>query len=251
MTPGPSGLDLSVVLVTGAGRRIGAAIARALHARGARVLLHCRASQAEAESLAATLNAARPASARVLAADLLDLDALRSLAQQAYASWGRLDALINNASSYYPTPLATLTPAQFDDLVGSNLRAPLFLAQACAPLLADGGSILNILDIHARKPMAGFAPYLAAKSALWTLTEALALELAPRLRVNGVAPGHMLWAEHPQFGPEQEARELAKVPLGRLGGAGEIARAVCFLLSSEAAYMTGAILPVDGGLRLG
>lgn len=239
-----------VVLVTGASRRIGAAIARAQHAAGWNLLLHCRDSRGDADHLAGQLNAAREHSAQVLVADLLDLSALRELAAQAHAAWGRLDALVNNASSYYATPLHQLTPGQFDDLIGSNLRAPLFLAQACVPLLGDGSSIINVLDVQARRPVAGFAPYLAAKSGLWTLTEALALELAPRIRVNGVAPGHMLWADDPQFGPEQQARELARVPLGRLGGAEEIARAVRFLLSADAAYMTGAILPVDGGLRL-
>lgn len=238
-----------VILVTGAARRIGAAIARRLHADGARVILHCRKPRPEAEALAAQLNAQRADSARMLCADLLDLDALRGLASAAQASWGRLDALVNNASSYEATPLATLSAQQFDDLVGSNLRAPLFLAQACAPLLAEGGSIVNILDVHARRPLPGFSAYLAAKAGLWTLTEALAVELAPRLRVNGVAPG-LMSAEQPQFPAAQLARESAKIPLARVGSEQDIANAVCFLLSAEAAYLNGAILPVDGGLRL-
>ena len=140
-------------------------------------------------------------------------------------------------------------PQQFDELVGSNLRAPLFLAQACAPLLGEGGSIVNLLDIHARRPIAGFSAYLAAKGALWTLTEALALELAPRLRVNGVAPG-LMSAEQPQFPPAQLERETARIPLQRFGAERDIAAAVRFLLSPEAAYLNGAIIPVDGGLRL-
>jgi pteridine reductase len=239
-----------VVLITGAARRIGAAIARTLHAAGMRVVLHYRASRAEAEPLARDLQAARPDSAALLAADLLDVAAVEQLARDAHAQWGRLDAVVNNASSYFASTLASVTEAQFDDLIGTNLKAPLFLSRAAAPLLADGGSIVNIIDIHARKPIVGFAPYLAAKGGLWTLTEALALELAPRLRVNGVAPGHMLWATDPQFSPERAEAELKRVPMGRLGGEDEIARAVKFLLSSEAAYINGAVLPVDGGLRL-
>lgn len=240
-----------MILVTGAARRIGAAISRALHADGARLLMHCRASRAQADALAAEFNAERSDSARVLSADLLDVTALHRLAQDAHGAWGRLDALVNNASSYFATPLAQLTPAQFEDLLGTNLRAPLFLSQACAPLLSDGGCIVNLLDTQARRPFAGFSAYLAAKSALWTLTEALALELAPRLRVNGVAPGHMVWADQPQFTDERQAQEVARIPLRRLGGADEIARAVRFLLSPDAAYMTGSVMPVDGGLRLG
>lgn len=241
--------DPRVVLVTGAARRIGAAIARRLHEDGARVILHCRGARTEAEMFAAQLNAQRADSARVLCADLLDLDALRGLARDAHAAWGRLDALVNNASSYQATPLATLSVQQFDELIGSTLRAPLFLAQACAPLLADGGSIINILDVHARRPLAGFSAYLAGKAGLWTLTEALALELAPRLRVNGVAPG-LMSAQQPQFPAAQLAQESAKIPLARFGSEQDIANAVRFLLSPEAAYLNGAIIPVDGGLRL-
>lgn len=237
------------ILITGAARRIGAVIARALHDDGARVILHCRNSVTEAEQLAASFNARRADSARVLRADLLNTAALSELARRAHAAWGRLDALVNNASSYHATPLATLTPDQFDDLVGSNLRAPLFLAQACAPLLAEGGSIVNILDVHARRPIAGFCAYLVAKSALWTLTEALALELAPRLRVNGVAPG-LMSAEQPQFPAAQMARETARIPLQQFGAGRDVAAVVRFLLSPEAAYLNGAIIPVDGGLRL-
>lgn len=239
-----------VVLVTGAGRRIGAAIARQLHAAGWRVLLHCRESRDQAECIAGELNLERANSADVLGADLLRVEALQRLAHQAHARWGRLDALVNNASSYFATRLDQIRPEQFDDLVGSNLRAPLFLTQACVPLMREGGSIINILDVHVRRPIAGFAPYLAAKAGLWTLTEALALELAPRIRVNAVAPGHMAWADQPQFDPQREAAELARIPLGRLGGLEEVARAVRFLLSPDAAYLTGAVIPVDGGLRL-
>lgn len=238
-----------MILVTGAARRIGAAIARALHASGAKLVLHCHRSRGEADALAAELNAVRADSARVLSADLLDVAAIAPLAESAHAAWGRLDALVNNASAYYATPLGSLDAAQFDELIGSNLRAPLFLSQACARLM-PAGSIVNLLDIHARRPMREYSAYLAAKAGLWTLTEALALELAPRIRVNGIAPGHMRWADQPQFEPVRQAQEEARIPLGRLGGEQEVANAVRFLLSADAAYLTGAILPVDGGLRL-
>lgn len=239
-----------VALVTGAARRIGAATARALHAAGWTLLLHYRGSAAEAAALAAELNAARAGSAATLQADLQDCAGLAALARRAFDTYGRLDALVNNASSYYRTPFGEITPAQFDELIGSNLKAPLFLIQACVRHMSDGAAIVNILDTHARRPRAQFAPYFAAKAGLWTLTEALALELAPRIRVNGVAPGHMLWAQSDELTPAQQAKELAKVPLGRLGGADEIARTVAFLLSAHAAYLTGAVIPVDGGLRL-
>lgn len=240
-----------VALVTGGARRVGAAIVRRLHAEGFRVAIHCRGSRAEADALAAALNAVRADSAAVLVADLADAAALPRLAQAAQARWGRLDALVNNASSYRRTPLGTITEADFDDLVASNFKAPLLLTQACTPLLGDGGAIVNIVDTLARHARPGFAPYTAAKAALWSLTETLAVELAPRLRVNAVAPGHILWAETTQLSAEQQAGELAGVPLGRLGEPDEIAHAVAFLLAPESAYLNGVVLPVDGALRLG
>lgn len=242
--------SMGVALVTGAAKRVGRAIVERLHETGWSVVIHCRASRAEADSLALRLNAARTDSAAVAVADLADAEAIERLAGHTAARWGRLDLLVNNASTYSRTLFGRIGAAEIDELIASNLRAPLLLTQACAPRLSDGGSIVNILDVHARRPIAGYAPYLAAKAGLWTLTEALALELAPRLRVNGVAPGHMLWASDEQIPPSMKAAELARIPLGRLGGAEEIARAVAFLASAEAAYVTGAVLPVDGGLRL-
>ena len=239
-----------VALITGAARRIGASITKELRGAGWRVLIHCRGSVDAAHALATEREATRPQSTHVLQADLADARALQQLARQAHVQWGRLDALINNASVYYPTPFGQINAVQFDDLVASNLRAPLLLTQACAPLMNDGAAVVNIVDALARQPARDFAPYHAAKAGLWTLTEAMALELAPRIRVNGVAPGHMLWPEYAELDDEQQRRELSRVPLGRLGGAQEIARGVRFLLSDDASYMTGAVLPVDGGVRL-
>jgi len=238
-----------VVLVTGAARRVGAAIVRELHAAGWNVVIHAHRSFEEAWALAMTLNQVRTDSAQALRADLLDAAQIETLAQAAQACWGRLDALVNNASSYYPTPIGSVTAEAFADLVGSNLRAPLLLTQACVPLIGDG-AVVNIIDVYARKPVRGYAAYSAAKAGLWTLTESLALELAPRIRVNGIAPGLMLWPGDVQMNELQKSAELARLPMRRLGGGEEIARAVKFLLSSEAAYINGAVLPVDGGLRL-
>lgn len=238
-----------VVLVTGAARRIGAAIARQLHAVGWNVVLHYRASGSEARSLEHELNRLRPDSAQTLRANLLDLRALDKLAAQAHERWNRLDALVNNASSYYATPLESLNEEQFDDLVGSNLKAPLFLIQVCVKRMKSG-AIVNVTDIHAQTPMKNHVAYCAAKAGLASVTESLARELAPRVRVNAVAPGHVLWAENSGMSNAQREAEIARVPLGRLGRPEEIASAAAFLLSPAAAYITGVTLPVDGGLRL-
>lgn len=239
-----------VVLVTGAAQRIGAAIARSLHAAGWNLVLHAHRSGEALVALCAELEALRPGSVHGERADLHEALQIERLAAAAAARWGRLDALVNNASSYYATPLDRLATAQVDELIGSNLRAPLLLTRACVPHLGPGAAIVNLLDVHARRVQAGYAPYLAAKSGLWTLTEALALELAPTIRVNGVAPGHMLHPVDASWSEADAQQAAARVPLGRLGGAEEIARAVRFLLSEEAGYITGAVLPVDGGLRL-
>ncbi len=238
------------MLVTGGARRVGAAIVRELHRAGMNVAIHCRDSRAEAELLAAELNAARRDSAQVLIADLADATALPRLAETAHARWGRLDALVNNASTYRHTPFGTITAEVFDDLIASNFKAPLLLTQACLAHFGASACVVNILDALARHARPGFAPYNAAKAALWSLTETLAVELAPRVRVNAVAPGHILWAETTSLSAEQKAEELAQVPLGRLGRPEEIARAVRFLVAPESAYLNGVILPVDGALRL-
>lgn len=238
-----------VVLVTGAAKRVGAAIARVLHESGWHVAIHYRASGGEARTLERELNKARPESAASFRANLLDVRAIGKLVSDVHARWGRLDALVNNASSYYATPLAKLGEADFDDLVGSNLKAPLFLAQACAARMREG-AIVNIADIHASRPMKHHAAYCAAKAGLISLTESLARELAPRIRVNAVAPGHVLWAEQNSMTAAQRDAEIARVPMQRLARPEEIGAAAAFLLSGAAAYITGATIPVDGGLRL-
>lgn len=240
---------VGVVLVTGAARRIGAAIARALHDVGWNVAIHYRASGAEARALEKELNGRRPDSAQALRANLLDLRALDKLAEQAHARWGRLDALVNNASSYYRTPLADLTEEQFDDLVGSNLKAPLFLIRACAARMKQG-AVVNITDAHAQPALKNYSAYAAAKAGLVSVTGSLARELAPRIRVNAVAPGHILWAEGGTATAAERDAAIAAVPMARLGRPEEIGAAAAYLLSPAGAYITGAILPVDGGLRL-
>ena len=233
-------------LVTGAAHRIGAAIARRLHAAGMDLAIHYRASATAAEILATELNARRPGSATLLQADLLDHAALGPLVEDAVAALGHLDLLVNNASSFYPTPVAEATPAQWDELLGSNLRAPFFLAQAALPhLRARRGAIVNIVDIHAQRPLGGHPIYSIAKAGLAMLTKSLARELGPEVRVNGVAPGAILWPEAGLSEVEQQAI-LDQAVLGRLGDPDDIARAVLYLYR-DAGYVTGHVLPVDGG----
>ena len=243
------GLQGKVVLVTGAARRIGAAIARRLHAAGANVLLHYRGAEADAARLEAELNAARAGSAAKVKADLLAPIAPRALVSAAQERFGRLDVLVNNASTFYPTAMGSIEAGHWEDLVGSNLRAPLFLAQEAAPQLKkNGGAIVNVADIHAERPLKGYLVYSVAKAGLVALTRALALELAPEIRVNGVAPGAIAWPEDGQFEPPERDRIVASTPLARLGAPEEIARAVHFL--ATAPFITGQILAVDGGRSL-
>ncbi len=240
------GLQGKVAVVTGAARRIGAAIARRLHASGASVLLHYRGAEAEAASLETELNAVRPKSALKVKADLLAPIAPRSLVSAAEERFGRLDLLVNNASTFYPTAVGSIEPGHWEELTGSNLRAPLFLAQQAAPLLKKhGGAIVNLADIHGERPLKGYLVYSIAKAGLVALTRGLALELAPEIRVNGVAPGAIAWPEDGQFDPAERERILVTTPLARLGAPEEIARAVHFL--ATAPFITGQILAVDGG----
>jgi pteridine reductase len=250
-------MNRKAVLVTGGARRVGAAIARAVHAAGADVVVHCHRSRADAERLVADLESRRPQSAAIVQADLLDTAALASLVEAAATRFGRLDGLVNNASSFHATPLDALGPGEWEDLVGTNLRAPLFLAQAAAShLRASRGAIVNIVDIHAERPLAGFLAYSVAKSGLAGLTRALALELAPEVRVNGVSPGAILWpeavvegragSEYNAFPPGERERITGQTPLRRTGTPEDIAGAVKYLLF-DAAFVTGQVLAVDGG----
>lgn len=234
------------VLVTGGARRLGEAIARRLHAGGASVAVHHRASGNEADGLVAELNAARAGSAAAFACDLLDVVNLAPLVERAVERFGRLDVLVNNASSFMPTPVGAITAAQFDDLVGTNLRAPLFLSQAATPALrATRGLILNMADIHGLRPLKAHPVYSAAKAGLVMLTKSLARELGPEIRVNAIAPGPVLWPEG-GIDSELQAEIIGKTALKRTGSPDDIARAAYFF-AAEAPYITGQILAVDGG----
>ncbi len=235
-----------VALITGGARRIGAAIARHLHGAGYRVALHHRQSGAEVAELQAELERTRPGSTLVLQAELSQFDRLPEMVAHTIGRFGRLDSLVNNASAFFPTPIGVVTPAMWDELFASNARAPLFLSQAAAPhLKATRGSIVNLLDIHAERPLKQHTVYVMAKAALEAMTRSLALELAPEVRVNAVAPGAVLWPE--QGKPEAEKLALLQsTPLGRAGTALEVAEAVRWLLM-DASYCTGQVIRVDGG----
>ena len=236
-----------VILVTGAARRVGAAVASHLHARGATMAIHYRNSVLEADALADHFNAARSSSAFLVRADLDEMAELSGLIDQVIAKAGRLDALVNNASTFFPTPIGQIDEKAWHRLVGSNFMAPLFLSQAAAPhLRAAKGSIVNITDVHAERPLKGFPLYCAAKGALLTLTRALAVELGPEVRVNAVAPGPILW-------PEDQLEDLAgrratieHTLLKREGSPDDIAGAVGFLVA-DAGYITGQVINIDGG----
>ena len=236
-----------VVLITGGAKRVGAATCRRLHAAGAQLMLHYRESAGEARLLQAELNHQRKDSVALIQADLLDLAKLQSLIDQTVQTFGKLDALINNASSFFPTPVGEITAENWDDLIGTNLRAPLFIAQAAAPALKKTqGAIVNITDIHAERPLKNYVVYSVAKAGLVGLTRSLARELAPEVRVNAVAPGPILWPDDESFDELSRQRVISNTPLKREGTPDDIAKAVHFLLF-EATYVTGETINVDGG----
>jgi pteridine reductase len=242
----PSSLAGQAVLITGGARRLGAAIARRLHAEGANILIHHLHSAREAAALAAELNAARAGSAALHRADLLDLEALPGVVAAAQHAFGRLDVLVNNASTFYPTPVGEITARAFDDLVGSNLRAPLFLTQAAAPeLRLRRGLVLNLADIHALRPLKRHTVYCAAKAGLVMLTQSLARELGPAVRVNAIAPGPVLWPEAELDG-DLRKHIIERTALKRMGSPADVAAAALYFVR-DAPYVTGQVLPIDGG----
>jgi pteridine reductase len=255
----PDGTDTSrrdtrlagkTAFITGAARRVGAEIARTLHSAGANTVLHYRSSSEDAEALVQGLNAVRPGSAAIVSGDLLETRELPALARAAIAAFGGLDILVNNASSFYPTPVGDITELDWDDLIGTNLKAPLFLTQAAAPALhAARGVVINLCDIHGMRPLRRHPVYSVAKAGLIMLTRSLARELGPHIRVNGIAPGPVLW---PEDGLESalQAEIIDRTALKRLGSANDVARAALFF-AAEAPYVTGQILAVDGGRSVG
>jgi pteridine reductase len=239
-------LEDKVVLITGGARRVGAEIVRTLHGAGARVLIHYRSSAQAALALAEELDRARPGSAAVHGADLLSAGAPERLVASAVRAFGGVDVLINNASSFAPSKIGEITTAQWNDLIGTNLQAPLFLAQAAVRSLAERrGLIINIIDIHGLRPLKGYPVYSTAKAGLAMLTRSLARELGPEIRVNGIAPGPVLWPEHDM--DEALKREIVgKTALHRHGSPADVARTALFL-ARDAPYITGQIIAVDGG----
>ena len=243
-------LQGKVVLVTGGARRVGAAIARRVHACGANLMIHHRASVADARKLQSELNAIRPNSVSLLQGDLLDTGKLPHLVAHTVHTFGRLDGLVNNASSFASTPVGEITEEVWYNLVGTNVKAPLFLAQAATPhLRRTQGAIVNITDIHAELPLKNYVVYTMAKAALDGLTRSLARELAPEVRVNAVAPGPILWPDGNAFDELARQRIISHTPLKRVGTPDDIASAVCFLLT-DAPYITGHTINVDGGRRI-
>ena len=239
-----------VVLVTGGAKRVGAVISRSLHNEGKRVIVHYHRSAAAAEALVNALNADRPGSAAMISGDLLDTAALPALAERAIACFGRIDGLVNNASSFHPGRIGTVDEAHWVDLIGTNLKAPLFLTQALTPQLREHrGFVINITDIHAERPLRDYLVYTVAKAGLAGLTRSLALELSPEVRVNAVAPGPVLWPDDGEidtFDSSERQRIVAQTMLKRAGTPEDVADAVCYL-ACHAPYVTGHILPVDGG----
>lgn len=246
MSPDPTINPRPVALITGAAKRVGATIARRLHGAGFDLALHYRSSAAEMETLVAELEALRPGSTVALQANLADLDAVAALIPAAITRYGRLDALVNNASSFYPTPLGDIDNEQFDDLIATNARAPLFLAQAAAPhLRAARGAIVNLVDIYADRPIPRYLPYCMAKAALVALTYGLARELGPEVRVNAIAPGNIIWSTNPEKTETLNVVE-ERTALKRQGNPDDLAGAALYLIR-DAGYVTGQVLRVDGG----
>lgn len=238
-----------VALVTGAARRIGAAIARTLHEAGMNVALHFHRSSDEAHALHRELNEKRPRSATLLQADLHDIDRFPKLINGVLESWGRLDALINNAATFFPTPIGSISREQWDALIDSNLRAPFFLAQSAMPALAErNGCIINIADVHADRPLRNYSVYSISKAGLVMMTKSLARELGPAVRVNALAPGAILWPED-EMDSTTKQQIVDRIALKRQGEPAEVARAVLFLIR-DASYTTGQIIAVDGGRSL-
>lgn len=244
-------LTKKIVLITGGAKRVGASIRRLLHANGASLMIHYRSSANEARSLQAELNLQRPNSVAIIQGDLLNLSVLPSIVQETIKHFGQLDVLINNASSYYPTEIGDIKDEQWQDLMGSNLKAPLFLAQAAAiELRKQQGCIINITDMHVERPKKGYIVYSVAKAGLVTLTKSLAHELSPEVRVNAVAPGPVMWPEdNPQFDELYRQRVISQTLLKRIGEPNDIAKAVKFLIQ-DAPFITGQIIAVDGGRSL-
>lgn len=240
-------LDGKVVLISGGARRVGAAIARRLHTAGANLMLHYNASKAEALALQAELNVLRADSAATVQADLANVAELSELVKSTVARFGRLDVLVNNASNFYATPVGSIGEAEWDDLMGINLRAPLFLAQAAAPhLKKQSGCVINIADIHADRPLKNYVVYSVAKAGLVGLTRSLARELGPEVRVNAVAPGPVLWPDNEDFDELARQRIVSHTLLKRAGEPEDVASAVHYLVA-EATYVTGQVFAVDGG----
>ena len=245
-----SALSGQVVLVTGAAKRIGAALVRGFHDEGAKVAIHYHHSAEDAEAVRDQLNLIRPNSAIAIGADLVCVEILPRIIDEVIQAFGRLDVLINNASTFYPTPLGTISATQWDDLIGTNLKAPLFLAQAAAPHLRKShGLILNLIDIHGQRPLPEHTVYSTAKAALAMLTRSLARELGPEVRVNGIAPGPILW---PENGIDEQVKQeiVSKTLLKRSGEPEDIVRAALFF-AKDAPYVTGQVLAVDGGRSVG
>jgi len=244
------GLVSKNILITGGARRVGARCVRYLHAQGCSILLHYRSSSSEAQGLADELNLLRADSVRIIQADLTSSEALARLAGVASKAWGGVDVLINNASAFYATKVGDVIEEQWDDLLGSNLKAPFFLTQALMTTLkARHGCVVNIVDIHAERGLPDFSVYSIAKAGLVTLTKVLAKELSPEIRVNAVAPGAIMWPEQDEVAALQKQEIQAKVALQRIGCPDDIAKAVAYLIN-DADYVTGQVITVDGGRTL-